>query len=143
MGDRVSIQFKDKYGKISPYLYSHWGGMSLVEAAKGFAVTIRDDEEAGDAMVKFIQSSFAERFDDLHLEFNDGGDNGDNGNHAIFIESKQSRRLPLKKKPTKDEVKKAQVISHNTLVTAIQNLTITKRGMEKALEEFDRDCGER
>lgn len=85
MGDRVSIQFKDKYGSKSPYLYSHWGGMYLVSAANEFVKTIHKTEDAGDALVKFIRSPFASNFDDLHLEFEDGGDNDDNGNHIIYI----------------------------------------------------------
>ena len=52
MGDRVSIQFKDKYGDFSPYLYSHWGGMPLVNAANDFVLTIRKDEEASSALVQ-------------------------------------------------------------------------------------------
>lgn len=85
MGDRVSIQFKDKYGDFSPYLYSHWGGMSLVNAANDFVLTIRKDEEASSALVQFIRSPQSTKFDDLHLEFEDGGDNDDNGNHIIEI----------------------------------------------------------
>lgn len=85
MGDRVSIQFKDRWGDCSPYLYSHWGGMPLVDAAKEFLTTIGKDEESSSAMVQFIQSPFVIGFDDLRLEFEDGGDNDDNGNHIIDI----------------------------------------------------------
>jgi hypothetical protein len=91
MGDRVSIQFQDVWGDNSPYLYSHWGGMSLVRAANEFVKTIHRGEEASSVMVRFIQSSFASRFDDLRLELEGDGDNGDNGNHIIKIAENEVR----------------------------------------------------
>ena len=138
MGDRVSIQFKDKYGDFSPYLYSHWAGMDLVEAARKFSATIRNDEGAGDALAMFVRSAFAVTFDDLHIEFEDGGDNDDNGNHAIDIETKQSSRTKLKKEPTKDEIKDATETARSLLITTIQNLNYMKRDLEKQLELFDK-----
>ncbi len=138
MGDRVSIQFKDKYGDFSPYLYSHWAGLDLVEAAREFTATIRNDESAGDALAQFIRSSPAARFDDLHIEFEDGGDNSDNGNYAIDIETKQSSPTDPKKEPTKDEIKEATETARSLLITTIQNVSCMKRDLEKQLELFDK-----
>ena len=106
MGDRVSIQFKDKWGDLSPYLYSHWGGMDVVNAAKEFVKTYRNYDGAGDVLAQFIQSDFAMKIDDLHVEFEDGVDNDDNGNHVIDIETGESTKSPRwkpKKEPTKDD----------------------------------------
>ena len=139
MGDRVSIQFKDKYGGFSPYLYSHWAGMDLVDAAKDFAATTRNTEGAGDVMAQFIRSKIAEKFDDLHLEFEDDGDNDDNGNHMIDIETKQSSRTVIKKEPTKDEIKEVKETARSLLITTIQNVSFMKKDLEKQLELFDKN----
>ena len=140
MGDRVSIQFKDKYGGISPYLYSHWGGMSLVTAAKQFANTTRKDEDAGDALVNFIRSPLSKEFDDLHVEFADGGDNDDNGNIVVEIETGKSTRTPPpkpKKEPTKDEIQRVRNLAHDLIVTTTNNLDLMSKDLKKRLDSFE------
>lgn len=141
MGDRVSIQFKDKYGDHSPYLYSHGGGMSLVKAAKQFANITRKDEDAGDALVGFIRSPLSTEFDDLHVEFEDGGDNDDNGNIVIEIETGRGTRTPPpkpKKEPTKDEIQQARDLAHDLIAISIQNLDGMSKDLKKRLEVFDK-----
>jgi hypothetical protein len=41
MGDRTSIQFKNKY-EDSPILYGQWAGMWVVEVAKEFLVLLKE-----------------------------------------------------------------------------------------------------
>ena len=135
MGDRVSIQFKDKYEDYSPYLYSHWAGMSLVDAAREFAAKFNHPYDGvGEAMVEFIRSNDAASFDDLHIEFEDGGDNDDNGNHVIDLETKQSFRTTTKKvKPTKDEIKASQEFARAAISRTIYKIENMRNDLEKDL----------
>jgi hypothetical protein len=141
MGDRISIQFKDKYGDLSPYLYSHWGGMSLVRAAQEFVNTsISNDEYAGDTLVIFIRSPISKEFDDLHIEFDDFGDNGDNGNIIIAIETGKAERTAKtipKKDPTQDEILQARDFARNHITATIQTLDLAKNDLKRSLEKFD------
>ena len=136
MGDRVSLQFVDKWEDYSPYLYSHWAGMDLVNAATMFVLTIRDDESAGDALAQFIKSKFAVRFDDLHVEFEDDGDNDDNGNHTVNIESKQSSLAPTNKKHTIDEIKEAKRKASNLIANTMQKLDFMQKELKKEYDVF-------
>lgn len=43
MGDRVSIQFKDKDGTLSPVLFSHWGGMEFVKQARKYVKELKTE----------------------------------------------------------------------------------------------------
>ena len=55
MGDRICLTFTD--GKeISPTLYSHWGGMGLLDLATAFYDTYHDKirDEPSNFMVNFI-----------------------------------------------------------------------------------------
>lgn len=140
MEDRISIQFKDKYG-LSPYLYSHWAGMSLVDAAKEFAATFNHPYEGvGEAMVQFIRSNYAASIDDLHIEFADGGDNDDNGNYVIDLETKQSFRTTTNKiKPTKDEIKAAQDCARAAISRTIYKIENMRMDLEKDLASFSQN----
>ena len=92
MGDRVSIQFKDKYDSLSPVLFAHWGGMDFVAKAHEFVKKIRANPrpmiqgplermESGTMLVEFIRWCPEES---LYLEVSENhGDNSDNGHHIV------------------------------------------------------------
>lgn len=101
MGDRISIQFKNN-GELSVVLFSHWGGMSFLEAAikhcenikiesnKGISTPL-DRLEPQTVMVDFIRSETCDlvRVDgNLYLGNSEtDGDNSDNGHHIIDLNS--------------------------------------------------------
>ena len=106
MGDRVSIQFKDPDGKLSPALFNHGGGMEFVRIAKAYALELiaerntaerypLDRLEAATVMVDFIRflvaKEPAKRVEhNLYIEATLGdGDNSDNGNHVIRLRKKR------------------------------------------------------
>ena len=98
MGDRVSVQFKDKEG-ASPVLFSHWGGTGFVRKAKEYVKKLKaerkgsfgplDRLESGTVMVDFIRhiTKGMDRVEgDLYLgATEDDGDNSDNGHHVILL----------------------------------------------------------
>lgn len=101
MGDRVSVSFR-KGGEESVILFSHWGGMTLVAVAKGYASELRAEArkagptwplyrlEPSIVMVDFIRmlTQGVERVtSDYYLERSEAdGDNPDNGHHVIDLE---------------------------------------------------------
>lgn len=88
MGDRVSIQFKDDCNRLSPPIFSHWGGMKFVDLARLFCETLPPNEEAGFAVTKFIRALECRKWDyeDVYVCTTlDEGDNSDNGNHIVII----------------------------------------------------------
>ena len=109
MGDRVSIQFKDPDGNLSPVLFSHWRGMEFVDEANRYAGGLSEEVkaknrghmypidrmEAGTVMVDFIRhiTKDEERIEsDLYLACTENdGDNSDNGHHVIQLIRSENR----------------------------------------------------
>ena len=103
MGDRVSIQFKDPDGLLSPVLFNHWGGMEFVRTAKTYVkelivergtaeMTPLDRLEAATVMVDFIRALVVAREPSKRVESSlylgatpKDGDNSDNGHHVIQL----------------------------------------------------------
>jgi hypothetical protein len=100
MGDRVSIQFKDETGQVSPVLFSHWGGMGFVKEAEDYAKKLAKEKkgkemgpldrlESQTVMVDFIRDAtknMKEVEGDLYLgRSTREGDNSDNGHHIIKL----------------------------------------------------------
>ena len=96
MGDRVSISFK-KGNEGSVVLFSHWGGMGFVEAAREYAamlprgstLTPLDRHEPRTVMVDFIRhmtQKLVAVTGDLYLGATPADvDNSDNGHHVILV----------------------------------------------------------
>ena len=102
MGDRISIQFIDKYGERSVPLFSHWQGVQFVKMAQDYVnkykPIISQDGfpmESNMAMVDFIRyiTQGVDRvITDIYLGANpDDGDNSDNGNWIINLEDGSSK----------------------------------------------------
>lgn len=105
MGDRISIQFKNKATReTSVVLFSHWGGMDFYYAAKDYVKRLKeqlfdrndrhvsqpiDRLEPGTVMVDFIRyiTKDEERIEnDLYLTKSEkDGDNSDNGHKIIEL----------------------------------------------------------
>ncbi|MFA6718682.1 MAG: hypothetical protein WCS15_06355 [Prevotella sp.] len=109
MGDRISIQFKDKYGRESPVIFSHWGGMGFLEDAKDFIKEMSDAKgfssvEAGKLAVDTI-AVLRQDNHEMYLGMTVfDGDNSDNGNYMYNLEKNEWKRHNPSK-PKKDVVK--------------------------------------
>lgn len=109
MGDRVSIQFKNG-DRLSPVLFSHWGGRTFAEEARKYADALREWAakeretriigplarlEPRTVLVDFIRAitTGMNRVDsDLYLGCTrDDGDNSDNGHFIIELQSPDGR----------------------------------------------------
>ena len=105
MGDRVSIQFKDRDGSTRPVLFSHWGGMEFVEEAQRYVTTLTTEVGAEEMLplhrleaqtvmvdfIRFITAGMARVKSNLYLGVDeDDGDNSDNGHHVIELRKKES-----------------------------------------------------
>lgn len=106
MGDRVSIQFA-RGEERSVVLFSHWDGISFVDAAREYVKELNaevgdkevmpiDRGEPGTVMVDFVRwylvrEGMEKKRVDSNYYFGatpEDGDNSDNGNHVIDLEKK-------------------------------------------------------
>ncbi len=101
MGDRVSVSFR-KGGEESVVLFSHWGGMTLVAVAKGYARELKAEAqkagltwplyrlEPSIVMVDFIRmltEGVGRVTSDYYLGRSEAdGDNSDNGHFVIDLD---------------------------------------------------------
>ena len=103
MGNRVSIQFKDKFKTKSVVLFSHWDGLDFVKRAQEYAKKLIKEAgkdkvdplyclEPNTVMIDFIReiTNGEERIkSNYYLGTDEGdGDNSDNGHHIILLEKK-------------------------------------------------------
>lgn len=106
MGDRVSIQFV-KGHETSVVLFSHWGGMNFPERAVKYVKELKKDFagkscyplerlEPETVMVDFIREIAHEEkriMSDLYLGKDPrDGDNSDNGNWLIDLDTAEMRQ---------------------------------------------------
>jgi hypothetical protein len=96
MGDRISIQFKNK-DELSVVLFSHWDGINLLCEVNKYIKTLSkgkethplDRKEPNTVMVDFIRylTKDLERVDSNYYLGKDesDGDNSDNGHHIIKL----------------------------------------------------------
>ena len=99
MGDRVSISFKDEFGE-SVVLFSHFGGMKLVETARKYGVDLKkrakeykgkplgrmDSQTVIVDFIRFLTKDMNIVTGDFSLGATpDDADNSDNGHHVIEL----------------------------------------------------------
>ena len=107
MGDRVSISFIDDHGDESVAFFSHWDGMTLVDAATQYVrdlktALVTNATHGGMPLTRFEPQTVMVDFlrDFLGTTFGAGtrvqsnyylgrderdGDNSDNGHHRILV----------------------------------------------------------
>lgn len=113
MGDRISIQFKCG-SEVSPVLFSHWDGQSLMSAVDEYLDQLKeinkdgksfsplDRLEPGTVMVDFICQHIGKKEKGKRVDSNyylaideSGGDNSDNGHFVIDLEEKDPVKTSL------------------------------------------------
>jgi len=98
MGDRISIQFKDKEGQLSPVLFSHWDGQNMLVKVKYYCDELYQYHRANDDrtplsrmeadtvivdFIRFLTEGKGRVNSNYYLGCTENdGDNSDNGHHV-------------------------------------------------------------
>ena len=103
MGNRISIQFVDEDNFDAPVLFSHWGGLGLLDDARYYLRDLKaeiknkpglksmplgrlEPETITVDFIRHLTKNMDRVEGDLYLAKDEtGGDNSDNGHHLIKV----------------------------------------------------------